>query len=211
MSGPGGDTGESRARHWDGVWRERDPERVSWHQERPGEDWRMIETAGLPAGARVLDVGGGAATLVERMLELGYRPGVLDVSDAAVDRSRARLGPRAAEVEWYVADVTGWEPPHPWDLWHDRAVLHFLTEERDRDAYRMTLERAVPASGWAVFAEFGPEGPTSCSGLPVRRWSAEELGKFLGLDWTLEAQAPEAHVTPSGSVQKFIVSRFRRG
>ena len=158
----------------------------------------------------MLDVGGGAAALVERMLDLGYRPGVLDVSGEAVARSRARLGTRAADVEWYVADVTGWEPPHPWDLWHDRAVLHFLTDERDRDAYRATLERAVPSGGCAVFAEFGPEGPTSCSGLPVHRWSAEELREFLGSGWTLEAQAPEAHVTPSGAVQQFVVCWFRR-
>jgi SAM-dependent methyltransferase len=171
---------------------------------------RLIETAGLPAGARVLDVGGGASTVVDRLLDLGYRPGVLDVAEQALARTRARLGNRAEQVEWFPADVTRWEPPHPWDLWHDRAVLHFLTAESERRAYRATLLRALRPGGFAVVAEFGPEGPTMCSGLPVHRWSAEELEAFLGPELRIEEQATEEHGTPSGGVQQFLVCRLIR-
>ena len=158
----------------------------------------------------MLDVGGGASPLVEALLDLGYRPGVLDLAEAALARSRARLGPRSAQVEWFHADVTQWDPPHEWDLWHDRAVLHFLIDEADRRAYRATLLRALRTGGQAVIAEFGPEGPTRCSGLEVRRYSAEELDAFLGPELRLEEQATEDHRTPSGGVQSFLLGRFRR-
>jgi SAM-dependent methyltransferase len=204
------DSAEERARHWDQVWREREPTRVSWHQPRPGLSLRLIETAGLSAGSRVLDVGGGASTLVDRLLDVGYRPGVLDVSDEGLARARARLGTRASQVEWFHADVTRWDPPHPWDLWHDRATLHFLTEEAERQAYRVTLLRALRPGGYAVIAEFGPEGPTTCSGLPVRRWSAEDLEAFLGPELGIEERAAEEHVTPAGGLQQFLVTRLRR-
>lgn len=204
------DSAGERAGHWDLVWREREATRVSWYQPRPGLSLRLIETAGLLEGSRVLDVGGGASTLVERLLDLGYRPGVLDVSDEGLARSLARLGARATQVEWFQADVTRWNPPHRWDLWHDRATLHFLTDERDRKAYRATLLRALRPGGYAVVAEFGPEGPTTCSGLPVHRWSAEELEAFLEPELGIEERATEEHVTPSGAAQQFVVCRFRR-
>jgi trans-aconitate methyltransferase len=199
-----------RVRHWDRIWRERDPTRLSWYQARPETSLAFIERTGVPRGAQVLDVGGGASSLVEHLLERGYRPGVLDVSEEALARSRARMGPRAAEVEWFHADVTRWDPPHQWDLWHDRAVLHFLTDEADRQAYRATLLRALRPAGQAVIAEFGPEGPQSCSGLEVRRYSAEELEALLGPEFQLEEQATEEHRTPSGGVQRFLVCRLRR-
>jgi trans-aconitate methyltransferase len=199
-----------RARHWDRIWRESDPTRLSWYQVRPETSLAFIERAAVPQGAQVLDVGGGASSLVEHLLARGYRPGALDVSEEALARSRARLGPRAAEVEWLHADVTRWDPPHQWDLWHDRAVLHFLTDEADRHAYRATLLRALRPGGQAVIAEFGPEGPQSCSGLEVRRYSAEELEDLLGPELRLEEWASEEHLTPSGGVQRFLVCRLRR-
>jgi SAM-dependent methyltransferase len=199
-----------RARHWDRVWREREPERVSWYQPQPGLSWRLIERAGLPTGARVLDVGGGASTLVDRLLDLGFRPAVLDISDEALARARERLGSRAGGVEWFPADVTRWNPPHLWDLWHDRATLHFLTDESDRQAYRATLLRALRPGGWAVIAQFGPEGPTTCSEKPVRRWSAGEVEAFFGPELAIEEQATEDHVTPAGTLQRFLVCRLRR-
>lgn len=204
------DSSAERARHWDRVWRERDRARVSWYQPRPGLSLQLIETAELPEGSRVLDVGGGTSSLVERLLDAGYRPGVLDVSEEALARARARLGARATRVEWFRADVTRWNPPHDWDLWHDRATLHFLTDERDRQAYRATLLRALPPGGCAVLAEFGPQGPTTCSGLPVHRWSAEALEAFLGPELAIEERSAEEHVTPSGATQRFVVCRFRR-
>ena len=199
-----------RARHWDRIWRESDPTRLSWFQPRPETSLAHIRRAGLPSGAQVLDVGGGASTLVDHLLDLGYRPGVLDVSEEALARSRARLGPRAAQVEWFHADVTRWVPPHQWDLWHDRAALHFLTDEADRRAYRATLLRALRPGGQAVIAEFGPEGPPTCSGLEVRRYSAEDLEALLEPELRLEERAMEEHLSPSGRAQRFLVARLRR-
>jgi SAM-dependent methyltransferase len=199
-----------RARHWDRIWRERDPTQLSWYQPQPRTSLEFIHRAGVSAGAQVLDVGGGRSSLVEHLLELGYRPGVLDVSEEALARSHERLGQRAAEVEWFHADVTRWDPPHQWDLWHDRAVLHFLTDEAERHAYRATLLRALRPGGQAVIAEFGLEGPPSCSGLDVHRYSAEELEALLGPELRLEERATEEHLTPSGRVQRFLVCRLRR-
>lgn len=196
-------------RHWDRVWRERDPTEVSWYRSDPETSLRFIEATGPPAGARVLDVGGGATTLAAALLERGYRPAVLDVSAEGLDRARASLGDRAAEVEWIRADVTDFEPPHRWDVWHDRAVLHFLVEEADRRAYRRTLLRALEPAGAAVIATFAPQGPTRCSGLPVRRYGIEDLGALLAPDLEAEAWEIEEHVTPSGAVQPFLVARFR--
>jgi SAM-dependent methyltransferase len=199
-----------RTRHWDRIWRERDPTRLSWYQPHPKTSLEFIHRAGLPAGAQVLDVGGGASRLVEHLLDAGYRPGVLDVSAEALARSLEQLGTRADEVEWFPADVTRWDPPHPWDLWHDRAVLHFLTEVADRHAYRATLLRALRRGGQAVIAVFAPDGPPTCSGLEVRRYSAADLEGFLGPELRLEEQAVHEHLTPSGGLQRFVVCRFRR-
>ena len=199
-----------RARHWDRIWRESDPTRLSWFQPRPETSLTFIERAGLPAGARVLDVGGGASTLADNLLDLGYRPGVLDVSEEALARSRARLGARMGQVEWFHADVTRWNPPHTWDLWHDRAVLHFLIDEEERRAYRATLLNALRPDGHLVLAVFGPEGPTTCSGLEVRRHSAEDLEALLGPEFQLQEQRTEEHLTPSGRAQRFLFCRFVR-
>jgi SAM-dependent methyltransferase len=200
-----------RAHHWDRVWAQKDPTEVSWFQPRLETPLRLIWEAGLPPGARVLDVGGGVSTLVDSLLELGYRPGVLDISARAIQRVRGRLGKQADEVEWFVGDVTSFISPHPWDLWHDRAVLHFLIEEPDRGAYRSTLLRALSDEGCAVISTFGPAGPTHCSGLPVRRYSARDLADFLGPELSLEASIVGDHVTPSGRVQQFVGCRLRRG
>lgn len=199
-----------RAAHWERVWRQRSPEEASWHQPRPRTSLRLLRGAGLPARARVLDVGGGASTLVDHLLDLGFRPGVLDVSPAALDRARVRLGERAGEVEWFAADVTAFRSPHPWEAWHDRAALHFLVDEPDRLAYRASLLGALAPGGVAVIAAFGPEGPTRCSGLPVRRHSADDLGELLGPELVVEESSIETHETPSGIAQSFLACRLRR-
>lgn len=198
------------AAHWERVWSERSPEEVSWHQPRPEASLELLREADLPDGARVLDVGGGASTLVDHLLDLGCRPGVLDVSAAALERARDRLGERADEVEWFVGDVREFRSPHPWEVWHDRATLHFLVEEADRRAYREVLLDALAPGGVAVIAGFGPEGPDRCSGLPVRRHSRADLADLLGPELEIEACDERDHVTPSGTRQQFLACRFRR-
>lgn len=198
-----------RKNHWDRVWRGREPTEVSWYRPDPGISLRFIEAADPPAGARILDVGGGATTLAGALLDRGFRPAVLDLSREGLEGARARLGERAAEVEWIHADVAGFDPPHRWDVWHDRAVLHFLIEEEDREAYRRALLSALEPGGVAVIATFGPEGPDRCSGLPVRRYGFEDLAAWLAPELVAEGWTTEDHVTPSGTTQQFLVARFR--
>jgi SAM-dependent methyltransferase len=169
----------------------------------------MIEAAGLEPGASILDVGGGATHLVDHLLDAGYRHvGVLDIAPEALALARDRLGDRAAAVEWFASDVLVFESPHPWDLWHDRAAFHFLTDPDDQDRYREVLLRSLAPDGQAVIATFGPEGPERCSGLPVQRYDAERLAAEFAPDLSLIEHHLEAHTTPSGDEQEFLFARF---
>ena len=200
-----------RQAHWSTVYRTKDPARVSWYQARPGPSLLMIAAAGLGPEARVLDIGGGASALVDALLAAGYRHlGVLDVAPEALAITRARLGERAGEVEWFEGDLLAFRSPHPWELWHDRAVFHFLTDPEDRARYRRVLLDSLAPGGQAVVATFGPEGPERCSGLPVQRYDAEALAAALGPDLRLAAHHVEVHTTPSGGEQQFLFARFVR-
>lgn len=197
-----------RRQHWEQVYVRSDERQTSWHQPRPSTSLAFIEGASLGPGARILDVGGGTSRLVDHLLALGYRPGVLDVSGAALRIARERLGDRAAAVEWFESDVTDFVSPHRWDVWHDRAVFHFLVDAEDRERYVGVLKRAVRPGGHAVIATFGPAGPERCSGLPTRRYDAEALGAALGEGFSLEASEIEDHVKPDGGTQQFLFCRF---
>ena len=146
-----------------------------------------------------------------KLLAAGYRDlTVLDISGNGLAAGRDRLGPAASQIEWIQADVCRFEPSRKWDLWHDRAVFHFLTMEEDRAAYRATLERALAADGHVILATFGPEGPTRCSGLEVRRYSEDMLTAELGPGFVLTGSCVEVHTTPSGAAQQFVCARFSR-
>jgi ubiquinone/menaquinone biosynthesis C-methylase UbiE len=152
-----------------------------------------------------LDVGGGASTLVDHLLDAGYRDiSILDIAAGALAQSRARLGALAAQVTWIEADVTQFEPSRPYAVWHDRAVFHFLTEATDREQYLDVLHRALQPGGHLVLATFGPEGPLRCSGLEVQRYSAEQVGALLGPDFQLRAHEVEEHHTPMKTTQQFL-------
>lgn len=166
----------------------------------------------VPAeSGRIIDVGGGASVLVDHLLRLSLaRIAVLDVSEAALAKSRERLGGRAARVEWIVADITAIDDVGVFDLWHDRAVFHFLTEPDDRGKYVDLARRTIPRGGHLILATFANDGPTRCSNLDVRRYDAESMAAELGEGFTLVEQATETHVTPSGSSQAFFYGVFRR-
>jgi SAM-dependent methyltransferase len=200
----------SRRQHWEGIYRKKDSAQLSWFEPQPAVSLRFIEAASLAVGARILDVGGGTSTLVDALLERGYQPGVLDVSAAAVSISQARLGPRAAQVEWFIVDVTQFRSPHAWDLWHDRAVFHFLTEKAEQLAYKEVLLQALGENGQVVLGIFGPEGPLKCSGLDVCRYDADSLQDWLGGDFKLLQQELVQHTTPQGVAQQFLFCRFQR-
>ena len=159
----------------------------------------------------MIDVGGGASRLVDALLDAGFKNlTVLDIAEPALATAMARLESRAGEITWVVHDVTTWKPPATFELWHDRAVFHFLTEADDRRAYVEVLRAALAPGGHVILAAFGPDGPQKCSGLPVVRYDAAAIAKELGAEFSLEEERAEAHETPGGATQHFRYFRFIR-
>ena len=198
----------NRVAHWDTVYASRGPTEVSWFQREPHLTLHLLELLGIDPDATVIDIGGGASTLVDRLAGRGFRDlTVLDISAAALDLARARIG-ADAPVDWLPADVLTWAPDRAYDLWHDRAVFHFMVDPTERDAYLSTLGRAVP-DGSVILATFAPDGPDSCSGLPVARYSPAELADLLGGFEIVEA-GRDVHITPAGATQPFTFVAARR-
>lgn len=208
--------------HWDTVYATKSPLAVSWYTPRLERSLALIERAMqalregpgnlAPATAQLADIGGGASTLVDDLLASGYRRVVVaDLSERALEHSQRRLGPLAEEVQWVVGDATTrLLPDHSVDLWHDRAVFHFLTAPEQRAAYLEHLGRALRPGAFVILATFGMNGPERCSGLPVVRYSAAGLAETLGRDYELVADESEAHTTPGGSTQAFTYTLFQR-
>jgi SAM-dependent methyltransferase len=191
--------------HWESMYQERDPAKVSWYQAEATLSLTLIRDH-APISAAVLDVGGGASTLVDGLLAAGYRDiAVLDLSPAALVHARRRLGANADAVTWMVADVlTASLPEHGIDVWHDRAVFHFLTSAADREQYVRQVKAALRPGGLVLVATFADDGPTRCSGLPVARYSAGELHGQFGPGFRLIESRREQHVTPQDAVQTFV-------
>ena len=203
MTGPG-----DRADHWDATYAERGAEDVSWFQSEPHTSLALFDALGVHRDAAVVDVGGGASALVDRLVAHGYVDlTVVDISEVGLDLARDRVGD-AAKVEWVVSDVLTWAPDRRYDLWHDRAVFHFLTDPDDRAAYLATLTEAVP-TGAVILATFAPDGPETCSGLPVARYGPDELADLLP-DFDVVAARRDVHVTPWGAEQPFTFVAARR-
>jgi trans-aconitate methyltransferase len=202
---------ERRQTHWDEVYTSKDENEVSWFQESPAPSLEIIALTSAKPTSAVIDIGGGSSRLVDALLDMNFQAvTVLDLSEFALNIAKTRLGHRAHKVTWLVADVTKWEPSAVYDIWHDRAALHFLTEEADRAAYVRNLTRALQPGGYAVIATFSPDGPDHCSGLAVRRYDAKSLGRLLGAGFELAETRNYAHQTPWGSRQAFQFSLFRR-
>jgi SAM-dependent methyltransferase len=202
----------NRKEHWQKVYQTRAADAVSWYRPQLGVSLELLETAGLSAASRLIDVGGGASTLVDDLLCRGLTGvTILDVSEAALAVARQRLGERARDVTWLVTDLLQAEPPEGgFDLWHDRAVLHFLTDASDSARYAAVAARAVASGGHAVIGGFAPDGPEKCSGLPVARRSAEEIAVILAPAFRLVATRAERHITPAGTEQSFAYALLRR-
>jgi SAM-dependent methyltransferase len=204
----------SRQEHWEAVYAAKEPSQVSWFRPHLDRSVAWIEGLGLDSGAHIVDVGAGASTLVDDLLARGFvRISALDLSAQALARSQARLGEEAADrVRWIVGDATeALLEADSVDLWHDRAVFHFLTEEAQRAAYVAQLARALRVGGVVILATFAPDGPERCSGLPVARHSVASLREALGPAFVLLDEAREVHETPWGSPQVFTYAMFRRG
>jgi cysteine desulfurase len=201
----------SSREHWQKVYQQKAEDEVPWHQARPVTSLNLISGTGVRRDARIVDVGGGASRLVDALLEAGFeRITVVDIATAALDRAKRRLESRASTVEWVSDDVTAWKPQDIFDVWHDRAVFHFMVRPEDRDAYRATLRGALRSGGHAIIGTFASDGPERCSGLPVVRYEPEALAAQLGADFRFIESVREDHVTPAGKVQRFQFSRFVR-
>lgn len=200
--------------HWDDVYAARPDAALTWFEDRPDLSMRFVGPL-LGPDSRIVDVGGGASRMVDALLASGVaQVVVLDLSEAALAVSRTRLGNRADAVTWVVADVTQWQPPLQFDIWHDRAVFHFLTDPEDRVAYVATMLAGLAPGGHALIATFAEDGPKRCSELPVARYSPDALAVELGhlSDGALcpVSSARHEHVTPKGNRQRFQYSLFRR-
>jgi SAM-dependent methyltransferase len=172
---------------------------------------RLIESTDLPAASSIVDVGSGASVLVDDLLAAGYSDiTCMDHSPIGLQVARARLGDRARDVDWIVADLLTWQPPRTYDIWHDRAVLHFLLDEADIAAYRHTMLAGTHAGSWLVLGVFGPEGPQMCAGLPVRRYDDTGIDALLGDDFTRSERVVVDHVRPDGDTQQYLWTLARR-
>ncbi len=198
--------------HWEHVYATRSPTQVSWYQEQAQLSLQLMQRAGVSPAARVIDVGGGASTLVDGLVAAGFQDvTVLDISGAALQLARQRLGPAAAGVTWVEADVTEVAlPGQAYDVWHDRAVFHFLARPADRQRYADAVRHAVRKGGHVIIATFALDGPERCSGLETVRYDPGSLHGELGAGFMLVDHAHETHRTPSGGEQAFLYGYFRR-
>ncbi|MCU7906318.1 MAG: class I SAM-dependent methyltransferase [Candidatus Thiodiazotropha sp. (ex Epidulcina cf. delphinae)] len=196
----------TQKKYWENVYSSQSTDQVSWFQEHASRSLALIQKTAVPHSASIIDVGGGASALVKDLLLNGYSTiTVLDLSAKAIATAKERLGRYSAGVEWLEADITTTRlPVHSYDLWHDRAVFHFLTKQSERKAYVENVFRSVKPGGHVIIAAFTKDGPTRCSGLPVMRYSATELHAEFGSRFNLIHSEKEEHHTPSGSVQRFI-------
>jgi 2-polyprenyl-3-methyl-5-hydroxy-6-metoxy-1,4-benzoquinol methylase len=196
--------------HWEKVYEDKAPNQVSWYRPHLETSLRLIEQAATRRSASIIDVGGGQSTLVDDLLTRGYNNiTVLDISQTAIDANRRRLGKPAELVHWVTADITTVQlKPADYDIWHDRAVFHFLTAPADRAAYIRQVAHAIKPGGHVIISTFGPEGPTRCSGLDVVRYDAESLHSQFGPQFRLLGSSKELHQTPSGTIQQFLYSHF---
>lgn len=200
-----------RQDHWSRVYTEKSSSAVSWYQAEPEPSLDALDRFGAVPSLSLIDVGGGASTLVDSLLRREWQDvTVLDIAAPALDAARERLGRQAVKVHWEVGDITDWRPSRRYAVWHDRAVFHFLTRADQREAYRKALSMGVQPGGLVIMATFALDGPEKCSGLAVQRYDPEGLAAELGNGLRLVDDWREQHVTPWGSSQSFNWCAFRK-
>ena len=198
--------------HWEHIYHTKESTQVSWYQRHPRLSLQYIQNTGVGKSAHIIDVGGGTSTLVDHLLDNGFQHiTVLDIAAAAFEVAQQRLGQRATSVTWLEADITQTTlPHHRYDIWHDRAVFHFLTKAQDRQNYINTVKEAVKPGGHVIMATFANNGPERCSGLEVARYDPQSLHNEFGTDFELLDSTREEHHTPFGTEQKFIYCYCRK-
>jgi 2-polyprenyl-3-methyl-5-hydroxy-6-metoxy-1,4-benzoquinol methylase len=197
--------------HWEKIYQEKAPNQVSWFKTNPDISLELISSSGIDKSKSIIDVGGGASVLVDKLIEKNFLDlAVLDISAAAIQHAKKRLGDNAGRVKWVVSDITQFEPARQYDLWHDWAVFHFFTDPDDRKKYIKVLDKTVKANGFVIIATFSLEGPLKCSGLNVERYDAQKLSTELGNHFTLIKNIEQTHLTPWHSEQKFSYCLFKK-
>jgi len=195
--------------HWESLYAAKNHAEVSWYQSHPQHSLALIGDTGIGTAAGIIDIGGGASTLVDHLLEAGYRDiTVLDIARTAIEQTRERLGNLSQQVTWVEDDVTGYSSGRTFDIWHDRAVFHFLTHERDRALYLEALHHTLKPGGQVIIATFSDIGPSQCSGLDIMRYNPESLSHALGPQLRLVETLTEEHRTPDCGLQQFVYCRF---
>lgn len=200
-----------RKLHWENVYQIKQLTEVSWYQARPDISLDFLHKYELPKTARIIDVGGGDSLLVDYLLAEGFENvTVLDISEKALGRAKARLGEKASSVKWVVADVATFKPKEKYDFWHDRAAFHFFTEEKDIKHYVKTVQKSIAPGGYLVLGTFSENGPEKCSGLPIKQYSEAAMKERLQQFFKKLKCLTVKHLTPSEKVQEFVFCGFRR-
>jgi 2-polyprenyl-3-methyl-5-hydroxy-6-metoxy-1,4-benzoquinol methylase len=200
-----------RKAHWEKIYTTKEIHEVSWYQPKPLTSLHYIQSLHLPLDANILDVGGGDSFLVDELLHLGYTNiSVLDISSAAIERAKKRLGEKASEVEWIVADVTSFHPTKKYHCWHDRAAFHFLTAVEEVNTYVEIVAAAIETNGYIVIGTFSEDGPTKCSGIEIQQYSAEKLEEIFSKSFAKISCEKINHTTPFNTVQSFCFCKFQK-
>ena len=201
----------STKQYWEHVYQEKSPLEVSWFQTEPEMSLQLIKATGIKIDQRIIDVGGGASILVDYLLKFGFSQlSVLDISAHALQYAQMRLGKNRTEITWIEDDITSFQPPHTYELWHDRAVFHFLTKPEERKQYVRVLKKALAPKGHVIIASFAINGPKKCSGLDIVQYDKQSLCAELGNSFELLEVHNELHLTPTSAEQKFTYFRFRK-
>lgn len=202
---------ENNTAHWNSIYKRKKITDVSWYQPKPEASLKYIVSLNLEKDASIIDVGGGNSFLVDFLLELGYTNlSVLDISEEAITQAKERLGAKAAQVDWIVADVSDFKPTQNYELWHDRAAFHFLTKENQVLSYLNLLQHSIKADGFVILGTFSEKGPTKCSGLKIKQYSKAEMSKLLAADFEKIQCENLDHSTPSGLIQNFTFCSFKK-
>jgi len=205
------ETSFDRKNHWENIYSGKKATEVSWYQQCPEHSLNLIDATGVEKTASIIDIGGGASTLVDFLLATDYKNlSVLDISSSAIEQAKVRLGQQAVKVNWIVHDITSFVAEKPFDVWHDRAVFHFLTDADDRASYVKNLSDSTQPGAHAIIATFNFDGPEKCSGLDIVRYSTESLSEIFSENFKLIETKTEEHKTPGGASQSFVYCRFVR-
>jgi len=201
----------ARKSHWENIYQTKRLTDVSWYQTKPTTSLSFLKKFNVPKNAKIIDVGGGDSLLIDYLLKLGYRDlSVLDISEEALLKAQKRLGNRAKQVKWIVADIADFTPNEKYDFWHDRAAFHFLTTDQEIKKYVQTIEENIQKKGVLVMGTFSEEGPTKCSGIEIKQYSENTLVETIGIHFEKVACFNEDHLTPFNTVQNFVFCSFTK-